>query len=365
MNALIFLLLSVFLFFVMRMRTVFVFLLGLTIVFLLKSGVFIVYEGSQVVLTQFGQIINQPYREAGLYFKVPFLWKANYFDKRIYTDTDYQANIPTRDKYFISVDTVVNWRIADPATFFTVMDNSNDEIRVILRNIVSGSVREIISKYDLIETLQVKKGEAPPMTLLQDFVTKPDKMDDNYHNPVFYGRVRLVNEMRSNIKKYMNDFGIDVVKVLITDIRYSDEVEKRVYDRMIQQRLRMAARLRSMGLKDFHKIMGELHKDYQSIIAPAQKEALLIRGTAEAQVTEIYANAYGQSSKFYNYWRTLRAYNEGIPAMSKGAFLSTDSAFLKLLQKRSKIMEAAPVAKPTSSLTSPTKKKKPIKKKRS
>lgn len=333
MNALVFLVLSMLVFLVVRMRTVFLFLFILTLVFLIRSGVFIVYEGSQVVITQFGRIVGQPYKQAGLYFKIPFLWKANYFDKRIFTDTDFQAEVATRDQYFISIDTAVTWRITDPVTLFTVMDSSNEEVRVLLRNIVSGSVREVVSKYNLIETVSNISTNLPSQTLLVNYKSDPAKVDGK-PEPVFYGRAKLVTEMKEAVANYMRQFGIEVIQVLITDIRYSKKVEERIYERMSQQRLRIAARLRSTGMKYYHQIIGEMNKDYKSIIAPAEKQALLIRGEAEAKATEIYADAYGQSASFYNFWRTLQAYGMSIPAMSQGAFLSTDSQFLELLNNR-------------------------------
>ncbi len=298
-------------------------------------------------------IVGEPYTQAGLYFKIPFLWKANYFDKRIFTDRDFQADVATRDQYFISIDTAVNWRITDPATFFTVMDNSNDEVRVILRNIVSG-VREVVSKYNLIETVSNVNSNLPSQTLLVNFKSDPANIDGK-PAPVFYGRAKLVKEMKEAVATYMKQFGIEVIQVLITDIRYSKKVEDRIYERMTQQRLRIAARLRSTGMKFYHQIIGEMNKDYKSIIAPAQKRALLIRGEAEAKATEIYANAYGQSSNFYNFWRTLQAYGLSIPAMSQGAFLSTDSQFLELLNNREQFEERQRLKVKKSDLAHPKK----------
>lgn len=330
MSAFLLLLCTTCLFLVLRMKTVFVFLVLMTGYILVQSGVFVVNEGSQVVLTQFGKIVTTPYTKAGLYFKVPFLWKAHYFDKRIYIDADYQVNVATKDQYFISVDTVVNWRITRPDTFFQMLDGTDDETRVILRNIVSGSVREVVSNYDLVETIRSKNLSKDALSLVN--YEKGDlKKEGGIHTEVYYGRKDLAEEMKERIVDYTKLFGIEIVKVLITDVRYTPKVENRVYERMVQERFRAATKLRSTGMKHYQMIMGELDKKYQSIIAPAEREALIIKGNAEAKATEIYARSFGQNQAFYNFWRMLKAYDTAIPVMSQGAFFTTDSDFLRLL----------------------------------
>jgi membrane protease subunit HflC len=315
------------------MKTVFIFLFLLTGYTLIQSGVFIVKEGSQVVLTQFGKIIGKPYVKAGLYFKIPYVWKAHYFDKRIYIDSDYQVNVATKDQYFISVDTVVNWRIKEADTFFVMLDGTDDETRIILRNIVSGSVREVVSNYDLVETVRSKNLSKDGLSLV--YYKKGDmKQEGGIHDEVHYGRKDLADEMKQRIVDYTKLFGIEIVKVLITDVRYTSKVENRVYERMVQERFRAATKLRSTGMKHYQMIMGELDMKYQSIIAPAERKALIIKGQAEGKAIDIYARSFGQNRQFYTYWRMLKAYDVAIPAMSQGAFFSTDSAFLKLLNGR-------------------------------
>ena len=70
--------------FLVRMRFISAFTIGFILVFLFQSGFFMVTEGSAVVITQFGHIIGKPYEKAGLYIKVPLIWKANYLYSRIH-----------------------------------------------------------------------------------------------------------------------------------------------------------------------------------------------------------------------------------------------------------------------------------------
>ena len=319
-------------FYFIRLKTVYVFTVILLFLLIFRSGVFIVNEGSQVVLTQFGKVIGEPYTQAGLYFKVPFIWKANYFDKRIFTEEDLQAFVATKDAYFISVDTVVNWRIVNASLFFQNMD-SLAIARDLLKNIVSGSVREIVAKYELVETVRSKNINS---SLYSPFAADDPKLGHELgvHRTVVFGRSQLTQMMKEQNYNYTLDYGIEIVAVLVRNIRYGTTVEKSINRRMVLERLTKAQELRSTGLKIFQEIEGEIQRKYQSIVAPAKKEADLIKGRADAEATNIYSQAYGLDIDFYNYWRTLMAYEEGIPPKSQGVILSTDNDFLRLLNNR-------------------------------
>ena len=52
------------------------FLIVATTAVVFRSGTFIVYEGSQVVITQFGKLIGETYETPGMYFRVPLIQRA-------------------------------------------------------------------------------------------------------------------------------------------------------------------------------------------------------------------------------------------------------------------------------------------------
>ena len=87
---------------------------ALLVVFGFGGVFYIVDETQQVLILQFGQPRGAPDTTAGLKFKLPFIQKTNYFDKR-FLEWDGDPNeVPTRDKRFIHVDTYARWRITDP-----------------------------------------------------------------------------------------------------------------------------------------------------------------------------------------------------------------------------------------------------------
>src|SRR5438093_10375213 len=89
----------------------------IAIVITVSGAFFVVNETEQVVVTQFGEPIGKPITKAGLYFKLPFVQTANYFEKWILQWNGDPNQIPTRDKRYIWVDTTARWRIVDALKF--------------------------------------------------------------------------------------------------------------------------------------------------------------------------------------------------------------------------------------------------------
>jgi membrane protease subunit HflC len=68
------------------------------------------------------------------------------------------------------------------------------------------------------------------------------------------------------------------------------------------------------------------------LLAEAQATASEARGAGEAGATRIYADAYGQDPEFYDTWRTLQAYRDGLANANTKLVLSPDSPFLRFLK---------------------------------
>ncbi|MCL1979482.1 MAG: SPFH domain-containing protein, partial [Proteobacteria bacterium] len=81
------------------------------------DGFFILPEGKQAVITQFGAPVGNPVTKAGIKFKIPFIQLVHYFDKRVLICDGEPNQIPTIDKTFIYLDTTARWRIVDPLQF--------------------------------------------------------------------------------------------------------------------------------------------------------------------------------------------------------------------------------------------------------
>jgi membrane protease subunit HflC len=71
------------------------------------------------------------------------------------------------------------------------------------------------------------------------------------------GRVRLTALMVERAREHLPNLGIELIDVRVLGINYVREVEQRVYERMISERRRIAARFRSEGDGASTKIRGE------------------------------------------------------------------------------------------------------------
>jgi membrane protease subunit HflC len=129
------------------------------------------------------------------------------------------------------------------------------------------------------------------------------------------------------------ELGIEVVDVRVKRIDLSDEVSDSVYNRMRQERARVAAQLRAEGAEESERIRAEADRQRTVILAEAYRDAERLRGDGDARAAEIYASAYSQDPEFYEFYRSLQAYREAIGQEQDVLVLRPDSDFFRFLQE--------------------------------
>ena len=304
-----------------------IFLIPLAIIaFVVYSAAYTVDETEQVVITQFGRIIGEPQKDPGLKFKIPFIQKANYFNKNLLDWDGDPGQIPTLDKRFIWVDTFARWKIVDPIKFFQTVNNRFNAISK-LNDIVDPAVRNFITSNTLIEV--VRKSNRQLEIAETSLKESEREFSENYSISV--GRENITKGILQQAQPKLAQFGIELVDVKIKRINYIEDVQKSVYSRMIAERKQIAEKFRSEGKGEAQKILGEKERDLQQIESEAYKTAQKIKGDADAEATVIYANAYGRDPEFYSFVQTLKIYNDTLGKESS-LILSTDSEFLKYLK---------------------------------
>jgi membrane protease subunit HflC len=314
-----------------------------TIGVLIRFGSFIVYEGSQVTLTQFGRILDRTYQEPGLYFRIPFIQKTHYLESRFETWEGYVDYIPTADRQYMAVESVAHWRIAEPVKFMEAL-GSRELAESRLDTILDGAVKNMISTHKLVDTVRNSnrilnskiqlleidvKGTAKLQALEKQFT---DEIASTLES-VTVGREHLTRKMLSEAAAELELLGIELLNVFIKHISYAPSVELTVYARMSSERIRVAERLMSLGRAERERILGQLSRDAQDILAPAQRDAEIIRGRADAKALGIYSQAFGKNPQFYNFWRTLQAYRFSLPENTT-VIASTQSKFYDVFFNR-------------------------------
>ena len=298
------------------------------VLIVLFNAFYIVSETNQVIITQFGEPIGGAIINPGLHIKIPFIQKANYFEKR-WLEWDGDANeIPTKDKKYIWVDTYARWRISDPLVFFQrVRDERGAQSRI--DDIIDGETRNAVANFDLIEIVRSsnREFEITEETEILDLASVMVKIQT--------GREGIAQIILEKSSEKTPEIGVELKDVKIKRINYVDEVQRKQFDRMISERQRIASKYRSEGDGQSAAIRGQKEKELLGIQSEAYRQAQEIKGKADAQATAIYADAYNRDPEFYQFMKTLEVYRT-IMDKETWLLLSTESEFLKYLKSTRK-----------------------------
>jgi len=299
--------------------------LVILIALVLMNSVYVVKEPEQVIITQFGKPTGDPVLTPGLKFKTPFIQQVHRFEKR-FLEWDGDPNeLPTRDKRFITVNMYARWRITDPLLYFQRLQNERGA-QTRLDDILDGETRNAIASYDLEQAVRTSNRK-PAMT---EGVAE----DEALLNEIGKGRADIRDEILARSRERTTDLGIEILDVEFKRINYIDKVQRKVYERMISERQRIAERFRSEGMGEAFRIRGTKDRELLRIRSEAYRKAQEIKGKADAEATNIYAAAYNRSPDtrdFYRFLKTMEAYKVTMDEETS-LVLSTDAEFYGYLK---------------------------------
>lgn len=323
---------------------VIIILVVIGIVIAIFNPFFVLPEGEQAVVTRFGTIRNV-HVNAGLKTKLPLVDQVVRYSKKILSWDGDPQRLPTSENQFIWVDTTARWRILDAKTFYervTIMDEAYSR----LDNVIESAVRTVVSKYPLSESVRStniilesnnaildfqadESVEGEAASIDSDEESGVEDLLATAFTPIELGRERLSNEMVERSQNSMPEYGVELLDVVIRQIRYSDDLTQSVYDRMISERQKIATGYRSNGNGLKAEWLGRLNRDSDITLSEANREAALIRADGDAQAARIYADNYNADPEFYSFWKALESYRATLPKQNK--VLSTDMDFFRYL----------------------------------
>ncbi|MDH4271736.1 MAG: protease modulator HflC [Candidatus Aminicenantes bacterium] len=309
-------------------KTIVLIVAAALLLLVLVDAVYIVSETDQVIITQFGEPIGDAVTKAGIHLKMPFIQKTNFFEKRWLEWDGFPNQIPTKDKKYIWVDTYARWRISDPLVFYQrVRDERGAQSR--LDDVIDGETRNVIANFDLIEVVRSSNREFERSEEVDILQAETEMVK------IQVGREKLAQLVLERASKITPEFGVEVRDVRIKRINYIDEVQQKVFDRMIAERKRIASKYRSEGDGRSAEIRGQKEKELKRIQSEAYRTAQEVKGKADAEATKIYAQSYNADPEFYQFLKTLETYRTSLDSET-WLLLSTDSEFLKFLKGTSK-----------------------------
>ena len=246
------------------------------------DGLYVVNEAEQAIITQFGKPVGGV-AEPGLNFKIPFVQKVSRFEKRILKWDGDPNQIPTKDKRFIWIDTTARWRIADPLLFYTTVATERGAMSR-LDDIIDSVVRDAVSGRLLVELVRGSDYQAPDDG--EEERLEVEGIEIKQEDLV--GREEIMTGILEKARANTPDYGIELLDVQIKRINYVEQVRTRVYERMINERKKVAAQYRSEGEGEKADILGQMERELKEISSEAYRKVLEVRGGADAEAAEIF-----------------------------------------------------------------------------
>jgi len=335
--------------------TVIVVVAVLLIILMMLGPFYVLSEGEQAIVTRFGAIVSSQ-ENAGLKFKMPVVDTVIKYPKKILSWDGDAQRVPTAENQFIWVDTTARWKITDPVKFYESVTTIEQGLSR-LDDIIDSSVRTIIADnalYEAVRNSNIINDEGQKNTAASPILeveTNSDANDDqknqatqdaegidkllqntftaNSFEGVTKGREVLSRAMLDTASQLTPQFGIELIDILIRQIRYSDDLTESVYNRMIKERRQIAEFYRSYGEGKKAEWMGKLDNEKRSVLSGAYEKSETIKGTADAEATRIYSEAYGNNAEFFEFWRSIESYKKVLPQFRKT--LTTDMDYFKYL----------------------------------
>jgi membrane protease subunit HflC len=334
-----------------------VFLGALAVAIVLFAAAYTVDMREQVIVTQFSEVVGEPIKNPGLNFKVPFIQHVNRIPKHVLEWDGPSAQMPTKDKANIVVDTFARWKIVDPLTFFLQLrDIRSAHSR--LDSIIGSESRNVVARHSLIEVVRSTKDReatrdpnlAAPATT--GAATTGSGARVGALVPIQFGRPVLERDILASARPKAAELGIELLDVRFKRINYNPAVTRTIYDRMVSERVQIAERFRSEGAGEAAKILGNRDRDLKLIESEAYKKIQQIEGAADAKATDIYARAYNQTTAaadLFEFMKAMDTLKKSLTSDTSIVFTTEGDLFryLKAPNAGGVTRPSAPAPKPT------------------
>ena len=262
---------------------------------------FTVNERELAIKLQVGEVVQADYMP-GIHFKIPIIQTVQKFPSRILKIDDEPQRVFTLERTGMQVDYFVQWRIVDEVSFYTSTGGSQFIAIERLREIVRNSVVTEFGKRTVQEAISVE-------------------------------REALMQDMLRTAATTAKGLGIELVDFRVKQVEFVDEAKDSVYNRMREERARVAAQTRGEGREQESLTRSTAEKDRTIILADANKQGQIIRGEGDARAAEIYANAYNQDPEFYAFYRSIDAYRNSMGKSGDVLILDPNNEFFKYLNQ--------------------------------
>ncbi len=269
----------------------------------LLSALFIVDEREKALVLRFGQI-KQVVEDPGIGFKVPILDEVVRFEDRILSLETEVIEVTPADDRRLEVDAFVLYRINDVVQYRQAVGAGGErQATSDLSGIMESQIRAVLGSQGVTSNT----------------ILSPD-------------RARLMDEIRERSDARASALGLSVVDVRLRQTNLPEQNFAATLQRMIAERDREATDERARGQEAAQRVIALADRTYEEILSEARRDARIIEGEADAERNRIFAESYGKDREFFEFYRSLTAYEEALQGSNSTMVMSPDSEFFNYLQ---------------------------------
>jgi len=268
----------------------------------LLSSIFVVDERQRALVLQFGQI-RQVIEEPGLNFKIPFIQDVVYYDDRILSIDTAPIEVTPSDDRRLVVDAFARYRINDVVQFRQAVGVGGlrtGEDR--LESIINPTIRAVLGA---------------------DGVTSNTILSED--------RAALITQITAQARERAAALGLEVLDVRLKQTNLPAQNLEATFARMRAEREREATDEIARGNDAAQRVRAQADRTVVELVSEAQREAEITRGEADAERNRIFAEAFGQDREFFEFYRSMTAYERALMQQNSTMVLSPNSEFFEYL----------------------------------
>ncbi len=272
-------------------------LVGVLLMGIALSGAFVLPADQQGVVLRLGKVVRSV-REAGLYFKIPFMDSLVRYPKRLLEYDAAPVAVVTADKKNLVFDSIAVFTIHDPDLFYRT-----------IRTVEAAQQRLDDSVYAAV---RIVAGKA------------------TFDDLIFNTRDQSLAEATAVTNSQTKGYGVEVLRVAFKRVSLPEENEDAVYRSMVAERSRIAAQLRAEGKSEAARLRSAAQRKHTEILASAQRQAEEIKGQGDAQAQQLIADVAVEAPDLYLFLKTLDFYKNNLPGTP--ILLTPDAGVLRFLK---------------------------------
>ncbi len=266
------------------------------------SSIFVVNERQQAIVLRFGEIQDVK-TEPGLYFKAPLAFAGFdtvqiIEDRLLRLDLADSPPVQVSGGRFYEVDAFLTFRITDARRFREQVSGDITAAAARLRTRFDAALRRVYGLRGFEAALSEE-------------------------------RAAMMGEVRDLLRPDAAQLGLTVEDVRIVRTDLTAEVSQQTFDRMKAERLAEAERIRARGNENAQRIRAVADRQVVEIVSEARRESEILRGQGDAERNRIFADAFTRDPEFFEFYRSMAAYQKAIVQSGSTMVLSPESEFFR------------------------------------